>query len=227
MKAFIITLFFIALQIVCLGQAKLSMSKYRLFLPADTVSFGTNVQLQVFVKNTGNVPFSGTIKLTAKRDTVGIAGIVLDTITISSATLLPNSGDSIPGILQFIPTFTPTTGAFKVLGNGNVIVVWPSAGPTLIGDSVRHTLFIDGLTGIRELKENEVAVYPNPVSNMMHVALSNKQTIKSYVIYDVYGRKVRDVQMTDEINVSELNNGLYWLILFTDNKSYKTKIIKQ
>ena len=72
-----------------------------------------------------------------------------------------------------------------------------------------------------------MAVYPNPVSNMMHVALSNKQTIKSYVIYDVYGRKVRDVQMTDEINVSELNNGLYWLILFTDNKSYKTKIIKQ
>jgi hypothetical protein len=225
MKAFIITLFFIALQIVCLGQAKLSMSKYRNFLPADTVSFGTNVQLQVFVKNTGNVPFSGTIILTAKRDTIGASGIILDTITISSVTLLPNSGDSIPGIIQFIPA--PASGAFKVLGNGNVIVVWPSAGPTLIGDSVRHTLFIDGLTGIKELKENEVAVYPNPVSNIVHVALSNKQTIKSYVIYDVYGRKVRDVQMTDEINVSELNNGLYWLILFTDNKSYKTKIIKQ
>ncbi len=225
MKAFIITLFFIALQIVCLGQAKLSMSKYRNFLPADTVSYGTNVQLQVFVKNTGNVPFSGTIILTAKRDTVGPSGIILDTITISSVTLLPNSGDSIPGIIQFIPA--PASGAFKVLGNGNVIVVWPSAGPTLIGDSVRHTLFIDGFTGIKELKENEVAVYPNPVSNLMHVALSNKQTIKSYVIYDVYGRKVRDVQMTDEINVSELNNGLYWLILFTDNKSYKTKIIKQ
>jgi hypothetical protein len=225
MKAFIITLFFIALQIVCLGQAKLSMSKYRKFLPTDTVSYGTNVQLQVFVKNTGNVPFSGTIILTAKRDTIGASGIILDTITISSVTLLPNSGDSIPGIIQFIPA--PASGAFKVLGNGNVIVVWPSAGPTLIGDSVRHTLFIDGLTGIRELKENEVAVYPNPVSNILHVALPNKQTVKSYVIYDVYGRKVRDVQMTDEINVSELNNGLYWLILFTDNKSYKTKIIKQ
>jgi hypothetical protein len=225
MKAFIITLFFIALQIVCLGQAKLSMSKYRNFLPADTVSFGTNVQLQVFVKNTGNVPFSGTIILTAKRDTVGPSGIILDTITISSVTLLPNSGDSIPGIIQFIPA--PASVAFKVLGNGNVIVVWPSAGPTLIGDSVRHTLFINGLTGIKELNENEVAVYPNPVSNILHVALPNKQTIKSYVIYDVYGRKVRDVQMTDEINVSELNNGLYWLILFTDNKSYKTKIIKQ
>lgn len=225
MKAFIITLFFIALQIVCLGQAKLSMSKYRNFLPADTVSYGTNVQLQVFVKNTGNVPFSGTIILTAKRDTVGPSGIILDTITISSVTLLPNSGDSIPGIIQFIPA--PASGAFKVMGNGNVIVVWPISGPTLLGDSVRHTLFINGLTGIKELNENEVSIYPNPVSNIVHVALPNKQTIKSYVIYDVYGRKVRDVQMTDEINVSELNNGLYWLILFTDNKSYKTKIIKQ
>jgi hypothetical protein len=227
MKAFIISIIIIAIQFSCFGQAKLTMSKYRYFLPADTVSFGTNVQLQVFVKNTGNVPFSGTIKLTAKRDTASIGGIVLDTITISSANLLPNSGDSIPGILQFTPSFTPSLGTFKVMGNGNVIVVWPISGPTLLGDSVRHTLFIDNLTGIKELKENEISIYPNPVSNLIHVALPNKQTIKSYVIYDVYGRKVRDVQMTDEINVSELNNGLYWMILFTDNKSYKTKIIKQ
>ncbi len=225
MKTFILTLGILVTQLVCFGQAKLSMSKYKHFIPADTVSFGTNVQLQVYIKNTGNLPFTGNIKLTAKRDTLGLLAIVLDSINFTGVTLLPLSADSIPAIINFTPT--PASGAFKVMGNGNVIVVWPISGTTLLGDSVRPILFISGAVGVNELKEGECSVYPNPSNGTIKVNLPHNEAIKSYAIYDVFGRKVKEEITNENMTVSELDNGLYWLILFTENKSYKTKIMKQ
>lgn len=227
MKTLLFSIGIMLLSVFCNAQARLSMSKYRNFIPADTVTYGTNVQLQVFIKNTGNTIFTGNINLIAKRDTVPSIGIVLDSIIISSVTLLPNSGDSIPAILEFVPTASVMPGTFKVNGNGNVIVVWPKSPSALFGDSVRPVLFINGTVGLNELSESNAVIYPNPTSNKVFIKLTENQIPKKYQVFDVFGRKVKEVEWIDSVDVSELNNGLYWVILFTENKSYKTKIIKQ
>ncbi len=225
MKTLLFSIGIMLLSVFCNAQARLSMSKYRNFIPADTVTYGTNVQLQVYVKNTGSVDFNGSFSLKAKRDTVGAPGIMLDTLIFSATHI--GIGDSIPAILQFVPTVSVMPGSFKVNGNGNVIVVWPMSASALLGDSVRPVLYIYGPVGLNELSESNAVIYPNPTSNKVFIILTENQVPKKYQVFDVFGRKVKEVEWIDSVDVSELNNGLYWVILFTENKSYKTKIIKQ
>lgn len=221
---------FILTGLISYGQvgAKIGMSPIITFTPASattpssTVSYSTSVSFTAYVKNYGTTAYSGNINVISKRDT--ISGVSLDTVGIATS-LGPN--DSIAVVSSFIPS--QGVGAFFVAGNGNTIVVWPYilSGTAIPGDSVRSTIWINTPMSVFEFEKNQFKLYPNPVVNELTIKPLSGTTYKSIIIYDVFARKVKELSFKETISVSELNAGSYWMIINSEDKSYRINFIKE
>jgi len=75
-------------------------------------------------------------------------------------------------------------------------------------------------------KDNIISIYPNPVSDLLHVSLQENKEEKAE-IYNMEGRKVMDAKVNSNstIDVSNLQTGNYMLIIKEINLS--TKFIKK
>ena len=83
-------------------------------------------------------------------------------------------------------------------------------------------------TGINEInKSGLLKVYPNPAKDKLVVSVSN--TGNSIItISDVLGKAVKQIKTSElqtEINVSDLQDGIYFIQLTQDNTSYVEKVI--
>ncbi len=83
-------------------------------------------------------------------------------------------------------------------------------------------------TGINEINgQGLLRVYPNPAKDKIIVSMSNTET-SNIVITDVLGKTVRQIktnEMQTQINVSDLQDGIYFIKLAQDNASYVQKIV--
>ena len=72
------------------------------------------------------------------------------------------------------------------------------------------------------------SVYPNPANNVLNIANSTNLAIESAQITDMNGRTVKTVKgMTNQINISDLNTGVYFLKIVTAQGTGTTRIIKK
>ena len=70
-------------------------------------------------------------------------------------------------------------------------------------------------------------VSPNPASDVLNIANASNIDVNGIQITDINGRIVREVKgMTNQINVSELNAGVYFLKISSTQGTGTTKIIK-
>ncbi|MCW3788143.1 right-handed parallel beta-helix repeat-containing protein [Plebeiibacterium sediminum] len=69
-----------------------------------------------------------------------------------------------------------------------------------------------------------ITVFPNPVIDIVHILTD--QTILNISIYSTNGQFLKQVQSVDQINISELINGVYILRIQTSSKETIQKIIK-
>src|SRR5690554_1986794 len=98
-------------------------------------------------------------------------------------------------------------------------------------DNYSGAAFIDdvninyGSLSVQEETLNSWAIYPNPVKDILY--MERLDQVKSYVIYDVAGRKLEQFHnTTKQINVSHLSNGVYLLQIHTDKGQVSKKFIK-
>ena len=89
------------------------------------------------------------------------------------------------------------------------------------------TVFLE----ILNIEENEIKfeMYPNPVSNELHIA--TEANIEEISIYDIYGRMttVYSLQTTDfvhNIDVADLKSGIYFINIKTDKGNIVRRFIK-
>ena len=74
----------------------------------------------------------------------------------------------------------------------------------------------DFQTGIRDY-ENAVSVYPNPANDMVNFQINTP--IENVMIFDINGKFVANETAADNrINVSNLNNGVYFARLYMNNE---------
>lgn len=77
--------------------------------------------------------------------------------------------------------------------------------------------YIHGTTGIESLSGAEVRLYPNPVSEQLHLVLPYKpQSNVSYGIYDGYGQLLAQGQLSSQetlLDVSTYRSGMYYIRL--------------
>lgn len=103
----------------------------------------------------------------------------------------------------------------------------------LSGSSQAYSLIITGVDAVlsnQDFEVNSISVYPNPVNDVININ-SNLYSITRYELYDVQGRMVQNSSLLNqnnfEINVSSLNQGLYFLSLVTEFGIETKKIIKK
>jgi parallel beta-helix repeat protein len=73
---------------------------------------------------------------------------------------------------------------------------------------------------------NEIKIFPNPVSNEITIVCSNLK-INEINIFDITGKLIKKMnQFTNTINVTDLSNGTFFIKLITDKGTITKKFVK-
>ena len=67
-----------------------------------------------------------------------------------------------------------------------------------------------------ETSTNDLILYPNPVSNTLHISLPESQRQGQMSIFDLMGRLVYQDALATEIPVADFSDGVYFIRLITD-----------
>ncbi|WP_322550017.1 T9SS type A sorting domain-containing protein [Flavobacterium psychraquaticum] len=81
----------------------------------------------------------------------------------------------------------------------------------------------------QSFESNGLSIYPNPINNMFTIQNENNIGINSVTIVDINGRTVKNIDVStieNEINISDLNSGVYFLNITNDKGLATKKIIK-
>ncbi len=72
-------------------------------------------------------------------------------------------------------------------------------------------------------------LYPNPSNEKISLTINSKnQTGLNIKLTDVLGREIKQIEYEEEIDISDLEQGIYFLTVFQNNQLLVTKkIIKQ
>lgn len=214
--------------LLSVSQVRLGMhSSYTITPAAATnsavgVSYGSVIHLTCFIQNKGTVSYTGPLSIYKRVDTLGpvSGGVLYGTVQVSS--FMP--GDTLAIALRD----SVKSGLYKQAGNGNTIVVWPY----VLGGETADSLFsipvyVSGTTGIRELEEGMLLVFPNPTRHTLSIKPKPGMSYDRISIYDVQAKKVLELNFTEEVDVSHLATGTYWIQVSTRNGSrFKAKFIK-
>lgn len=85
-----------------------------------------------------------------------------------------------------------------------------------------------GNLNTKPLNSSVVAVYPNPAQNFISVVMPANAAVADVSIYNLTGQKVAGSKQLQNINISTLAAGTYFLkATSTNGASYSTKIVKK
>ena len=78
--------------------------------------------------------------------------------------------------------------------------------------------------GVDDKNQLDISIYPNPTSNMVYI--DGNYTQLKVVIYNVLGKEILNKSITNSIDISHLENGVYILQLSDGVRLTTKKIIK-
>lgn len=94
-----------------------------------------------------------------------------------------------------------------------------------VGEQIIPVVWVGEITGLEEKNIASTEIYPNPMNNVLYIEAEN---ITNVAIFNAVGQQVLFVENRNEIDVTSLNNGLYFVRLVDSNGNTSTKkIIKQ
>ena len=76
-----------------------------------------------------------------------------------------------------------------------------------------------------EIDAESVAVYPNPASSTLNIGGLNSFTNLDVKIVNIQGQVVREIANSLEINVSDIESGIYFIKIDCDGQQYLKKIV--
>ncbi len=123
-----------------------------------------------------------------------------------------------------LPIVGATNRTFTPASNGRYAVEITS------GTCVeRSECYLFSTLGIEEFTEDELKVYPNPVTNELHIDRSDEIELKVR-IYDLNGKYILSEilkQKKNSLNIKNLSKGIYFIEVMTSDKSKTFKIVKE
>ncbi len=74
---------------------------------------------------------------------------------------------------------------------------------------------------------NQIKVYPNPTYDIFNIDLPSSIQVKSIVLFDMQGRQIKTFDANDILNISGLQQGIYFLKVETNRGEFNKKLIKK
>jgi hypothetical protein len=85
---------------------------------------------------------------------------------------------------------------------------------------------ITTITGVEEIISSDVNVFPNPTLDNLNITI--EENIEQLSIYSINGRLVKTInENVKSINVSDLSEGMYVLVINTKNGIIRKRFIKE
>jgi len=150
---------------------------------------------------------------TTNQCTIKGPGVAPNTILVGSAASLD------PAEVDFVVT----SGHSPTLPN-------TSAGTIIFDNFVVRASATDTLLNTESIgnSENKFYIYPNPTSNVLNISNTNNIEIKNIFVSDINGRVVKnEIGSLTQINVSDLNSGVYFVTIEAAEGKTTQKFIKQ
>lgn len=117
-------------------------------------------------------------------------------------------------------------GFTESFGVGNDDVLLIRLDTVVLDPDTTINIFEDGipLTVAEVSKSNEIIIFPNPSADYFSIKPFN-QNVDRIEMYDVYGRKVKELRgvSNSRVNISNLRNGIYTILLFLEGELIATK----
>lgn len=85
----------------------------------------------------------------------------------------------------------------------------------------------DCILGIEENILNSITIFPNPTNGKVNVSPPSQVTIISMYLYDATGKLIRDEIDANEINLSDIHTGFYFIKIETTEGFVLRQIIKE
>ena len=91
--------------------------------------------------------------------------------------------------------------------------------------------YFDRTIGVKEVTEKiEFTLYPNPTHGILNFSTSTIQKVNSLQIFDLFGRMVYELKNVElfegySIDLSHLQNGVYFVVSQTENNQFTNRII--
>lgn len=120
--------------------------------------------------------------------------------------------------------FGPSTNPHPYLTDGTPETSFEITNIQFNGDQASFdvTFLHDGVTSY---EKKNAYIYPNPANNVLNLSLNDVNRVE---IYDLLGRAILLETYPDmEINISSLQQGAYFVKIFTENECYNVKFIKK
>ena len=111
----------------------------------------------------------------------------------------------------------------SVQGNRNPFIDNPYLATVIWGGPEAEDTW--GTLETYDYKFDEIKVYPTVVEDILYISNTSINEF-DYAIYNINGQEVKTRLESDELNVSELQDGLYLLKMFNSNGVYTFKFIK-
>ena len=174
--------------------------------------------MSVFIdwNNDGNFEGPGESYFNTQATMIRVAGVAT-TVPVTGNITIPAGVSFGKKMMRIKYNFTGTTlhqallTACGEIGNGQV---------------EDYTIdYLDQLA-VSDLSKSTISVYPNPFQDV--VKISDIKGIKSITVSDITGRQVKNLAAAEEINLSDLNAGLYIINLnMVDGTNKAIKAIKK
>ena len=82
--------------------------------------------------------------------------------------------------------------------------------------------------GNNAFEKNKISVYPNPAKNKINLQFLNNVKADKIVISDLNGKIILEQTIgTNQVDVSQIANGMYILQAFSGKDKYQSKFIKE
>ena len=162
----------------------------------------------------------------------GIGRIDLALMIIDDSEVVPNPGSGfVAAVLDTVNMlFYATTTDYATTGDGTIYNLDGEATGSFDAGIAAEALTIDyrDNTGIFERNLSEsLSTFPNPANHLINFKIPDDQIIVDVVILDLSGRIVYKGKDSNEIDVSNLNVGLYFIHVNTDVSVFTGKFIKK
>jgi pectate lyase len=171
----------------------------------------------------GSATYDG-LTLTRRLKMESATNISYTTLTPSTLTLV------------FDPTFTGTVkldGVNYTASAGVVIIPSVTAGPHAITKGSTTNLYYiktvyETTAATEGFTKQNLTLYPNPVTNVLNLSVTNSLSVEKVGIYNLIGQLVKSVNGDQKaIDVSDLNSGSYLVKVHTSQGIIDRKIIKK
>lgn len=140
-----------------------------------------------------------------------------------------NQNGTSPYYLSFYPV--AVSGSFvnkvRVINNNEFIILynlrWGLASRKHLTEKFIRTA---STLSVAEVKQEKLEIYPNPISDVLHVQLNSGDKLKGVKIYSIEGKLVF-TGTEEKSNIKFLSSGNYVLEIKTDKNVYTRKIVKK